>query len=74
MPCKRVSLSIWTLLGKLEGVRLPEFVREKNEDKRVPFLEPKDIKVSNLGPSGTLVKVQGFPELISDYGAQTARL
>jgi hypothetical protein len=25
-----------------------------------------------LGPSGTLVKGQGSPKLISDYGAQTA--
>jgi len=29
MPCKQASLSIGTLLGKLEGVRLPEILREK---------------------------------------------
>jgi len=29
MPSKRVSLSIGALLGNLEGVRLPVFLREK---------------------------------------------
>jgi len=36
-------------------------------------LDPEDIKILSLGgPSGTLVKGQGSPELISDYGAQSA--
>jgi hypothetical protein len=29
MPWKRVSLSMGALLGKMEGVRLPGFLREK---------------------------------------------
>jgi hypothetical protein len=29
-------------------------------------------KVEVLGPSGTLAKEQGSPELVSDYGAQRA--
>jgi hypothetical protein len=33
------------------------------------FLVPEDIKRLSLGPSGTLAKEQGSPELISDYGA-----
>jgi len=37
-------------------------------------LEPEGINILNLGPSGTLVKGQGPPELILDYGAQRARL
>jgi hypothetical protein len=35
----------------------------------VSFLDPKDIKIYVWGPYGTLVKEQGSPELISDYGA-----
>jgi hypothetical protein len=34
------------------------------------FLDPEDIKSLCLGPSGTLAKEQGSPELILDYGAQ----
>jgi hypothetical protein len=64
MPCKRVSLSIGTPLGKLEGI---VFIW-------VPFLDPGDIKILSLGAIWTSVKVQGFPELISDYGAQRTRL
>jgi hypothetical protein len=29
MPCKQASLSIGALLGKMEGVLLPEILREK---------------------------------------------
>jgi len=35
------------------------------------FLDPED---KFWGPSGTLAKEQGSPELISDYGAQRALL
>jgi hypothetical protein len=40
----------------------------------VLFLDPEDIKSSVWGPSGTVAKGQGSTELISDYGAQRARL
>jgi hypothetical protein len=40
----------------------------------VPFLDPEAIKILSLGASETLVKGQGSPELISDYGAQRSNL
>ena len=40
----------------------------------VPFLDPKDIKILSLFPSGILIKEQDCPELISDYGEQRTRL
>jgi len=41
MPCKWVSLSIGTLLGNLEGVRLPGFLRERKEIYLGSFLGPR---------------------------------
>jgi len=49
MSCKRVSLSIWALLGNLEEVLLPRFFREKKTYIWVPFLGPEDIKILSLG-------------------------
>jgi hypothetical protein len=49
MPCKRVSLSIGTLLGNLEEVRLPGFLREKKNYIWGRFLDPADIKIVSLG-------------------------
>ena len=41
----------------------------------VPFSwTQRTLKVKSGGPSGTLVKEQGSPELILDYGAQRDRL
>ena len=40
----------------------------------VLFLDPEAIKILSQGPSGTLVKKQGSPELLLDYTAQRARL
>jgi len=37
-------------------------------------LEPENIKSYVWGPHGTLARKQGSPELISNYGAQRARL
>jgi hypothetical protein len=37
-------------------------------------MDPDDIKILSLGPSGTSVKEQGSPELIWDYGVQRAPL
>jgi hypothetical protein len=79
MPCKRVSLSIGTLLGSLERFRLPGFLREKEKYVWVPFLDPDDIKILCLGTTWNLSKKKkkrggGPPELITDYGAQRACL
>jgi hypothetical protein len=49
MPCKRVSLSIRVLLGNLAGIRLPELFEWKGSYTWVPFLDPEDIKILNLG-------------------------
>jgi hypothetical protein len=40
----------------------------------VPFLDPEAIKILSLGAIWNLVKEQGSPELILDYGAQRACL
>jgi hypothetical protein len=45
MPCKQVSLSTGVLLGNLEGVHLPGFLREKKKYTWVPFLGIEDIKI-----------------------------
>jgi hypothetical protein len=73
MFCKRASLFIGALLGNLEGIRLQGLLREK-KSSWVPFLGPEAIKICLGGPSGNLVKEQGSPELILDYGAQRACL
>jgi hypothetical protein len=49
MLCERVSLSIGVLLGNLEGVRLPGFLREMKKYVWVQFLEPEHIKILILG-------------------------
>jgi len=41
MPCKWVSVSIETLLGNLEGVCLPGFLREKKKIYLGSFLGPR---------------------------------
>ena len=61
-------------MANLEGVRLPEFLREKKKYIWVPFLNPEDIKILRLGAIWNFSKEQGCPELILDYGAQRARL
>ena len=33
------------------------------------FLDPEDIRSLSWGPSGTLAKEEGSPELLPDYGA-----
>jgi hypothetical protein len=48
MPCKRVSLSIGALLGNLDGVHLPELLREKKNYIWVPFLDPESFKILSL--------------------------
>jgi len=49
MFCKRVSLSIGTLLGNMDGVHLSGLLREKEKYIWVPFLDPEDIKILSLG-------------------------
>ena len=74
MPCKQVSLYKGAPLGNLEEIHLPGLFERKGWYIWVPFLDPEDIKILNLGPSGTLVKGQGCPQLISDYGVKRACL
>jgi len=59
-PCKREALSIGALLGNLEVVSLLEiFETKKNTYLGSFFLDPNDITIFVLGPSGTLAKEQG---------------
>jgi len=60
MPCKRVSLSIGALLGNLEGVYLPGFLRERKKYIWVPFLDPEDINILSLGASWNFSKGTGL--------------
>jgi hypothetical protein len=55
-------------------VHLLGLLREKKNYIWVPFLDPEDIKILNLGVIWNFSKERGFPELIPDYGAQKARL
>jgi len=67
-------VSIEAPLGNLEGIRLPGLLREKNSISGLFSWTQRTLRFEVWGPSGTLVKGQGSPELISDYGAQRARL
>jgi len=49
MPCKRVSLSIGAPSGNLEGIRLPGLFERRGWYIWVPFLDPDEIKILNLG-------------------------
>ena len=73
MPSKRVSLSIGSPLGNLEGIRLPGLFERRGWYTWDPFLNPEDTKMFNLGTIWNLVNGQGSPELI-DYGVQKARI
>jgi hypothetical protein len=74
MSCKRVSLSIRGLVREPGGGSSAGIFERREKYIWVPFLGPEDIKFLSQGPSGTLGKTQGFPELVLDYGAQRARL
>ena len=74
MPCKPSFLSPGALLGAPGGGSFAGTFERKEKYIWVPFLDPEAIKILSLGPSGTLVKEQGYPELILDYGAERARL
>jgi hypothetical protein len=56
MPCKWISLSIGAPMGNLEVIRLPGLFEREGKYIRVPFLDPEDINILSLGPSGTLVE------------------
>ena len=62
MLCKRVSLSIETLLGNLEGVHFTGFLKEKKKYVYiwVPFLDPEDIKCLSLGAIWNFSKGTGL--------------
>ena len=74
MFCKRASLFIGAPLGNLEGVRLPGPLREKKSISEFLCWTLRPLRFYVRGASGTLVKEQGSPELILDYGAQRDRL
>jgi hypothetical protein len=69
MPCKRVSHSIGALVGNL-GFNLPGHLGEKKIISGFLSWTWWPLKFEIWGPSGTLVKEQGSPELMSDYGTQ----
>ena len=73
MPWKRVSHYIGALLGNLEGIRLPGLFEKKSMPGFFCWTL-RTLRFYVWGPYGTLVKGQGSPELISDYGAQRTRL
>jgi hypothetical protein len=60
--------------GNLEVTRLPGLFREKDSIFRFLSWTQRTIRFYVWGPSGTLVKGRGSPEVISDYGTQKARL
>ena len=49
MPCKWVALSIGAPLGNPEGICLPGRFEWKGWYIWVPFLDPKSIKILDLG-------------------------
>ena len=57
-------------VGNLEGVRLPRLLREKKSISGFLSWTLRPLRFEVGEPSGTLVKEQGSPELILDYGAQ----
>ena len=70
----RVSLSIGAPLGNLDLIRLPGLLREKDSISGFLSWTQRTLRHEVWGPTGPLVKGQGSPELISDYGAQRTRL
>ena len=55
-------------IGEPVGYSLPGAFETKSLYIWIPYLDPEDIKILSLGPSGILEKGQGFPELLSDHG------
>jgi len=70
MSYKRVSLSIGALLGNPDEIHLLGLFEEKESISGFLSWTQRTLRFSVWRPSGTLVKGQGSPELISDYGAQ----
>ena len=58
--CKRVSVSIGTMLGNLERFCLPGFLRENGKHIWVLFLDPEDIEVLSLGAIWNISKGTGL--------------
>jgi hypothetical protein len=74
MPCKRPYLSIAALLGNLKGIRLLGFLGEKKSISGFLSCTRRPLRFQVWGPSVTLVKEQGSPELTLYYGAQRVHL
>jgi hypothetical protein len=72
MPCKQVSFSIGALLENLGALICQDCLSEKDSASGLLSWTQSTLRFLTWGPSGTLVKGQGSPELISDYGAQGA--
>jgi hypothetical protein len=60
MLCKRVSLPIGALLGKLDFV-CRQLLREKKKYIWVPFSDPEGIKILSLGAILNFIKATGLP-------------
>jgi hypothetical protein len=69
-----MSLHRGTLGETGSGFACQDFLREKDSISGFLSWTQRTLRFEVWGPSGTLVKVQGFPELISDYGPQRAGL
>jgi hypothetical protein len=74
MPCKQVSLSTGAPLGTRRRFACQDFLREKDSISGFLSWTQRALRFQTWGPSGTPVKGQGSPELISDYVAPRAHL
>ena len=68
----QVSLSTGTLFGNLGGFACQDCLSEKDSIYEFLSWTERTLRYEIWGPSGILVKGQGSPELITDYGAQRA--
>jgi hypothetical protein len=68
------ALSIGALLGSLEGVHLLGIFREKENVYLGSFSWTQRTLKVKYGATWDFNKGQGSPELVSDYGSQSARL
>jgi hypothetical protein len=64
----------WDPIGEHGGESLAGTFERKRQYILVLFFDPEDIKILSLEVIWDLVKGQGSPELMSDYGAQRTRL
>jgi hypothetical protein len=70
----KMAISIGAPLGDLEGVACRDFLREKDSISGFLSWTQRPLRFQVWGPSVTLVKEQGSPELTLYYGAQRVHL